>query len=77
MQLEGSSVAKAANDRFDATMTNIVTWHDPPTTGRFTKELESNAIIQVRNFKQFPEHSGSTPESSESAHEQALQALRP
>lgn len=38
-------MAKAANDRFDATMTNVVTWHDPP--GKNVKELESNASIQV------------------------------
>lgn len=28
-------------------MTNIVTWHDPPDSGRQIKELESDASIQV------------------------------
>ena len=47
MQLEGSPVVLAANDRFDATMTNIVTWNDPSDSSQQSKEIESNATIQV------------------------------
>ena len=53
MQLEGSSIARAANDRFDATMTNVVTWSDPPETAARSKQLASDAQIQVPTCRLF------------------------
>ncbi len=47
VQLEGSRVVQAANDRFDATMTNVVTFSSPADAPQGTKQLESNATIQA------------------------------
>ena len=50
LQLEGSPVVEAANNRFDATMTNVVTWSAPASENghdESSKQLESNAEIQV------------------------------
>ena len=45
MQLEGSKTVQAANDRFEATMTNIVRWSGAPSST--SKEISSNTAIQV------------------------------
>lgn len=45
LQLQGSKAIVAANDRFDATMTNIVTWEGEEA--QELKQLCSNTSIQV------------------------------
>lgn len=45
MQLQGSKTILAANDRFDATMTNIVTWEDDGQ--QEAKHICSDTSIQV------------------------------
>ena len=45
LQLEGSETVKAANDRFEATMTNIVRWGGAAAST--SKEISSNTSIQV------------------------------
>ena len=45
LQLQGSKAIVAANDRFDATMTNIVTWEGDEA--QELKQLSSNTSIQV------------------------------
>lgn len=45
MQLEGSQTVQAANDRFEATMTNAVRWSGAPSSA--SKEISSNTAIQV------------------------------
>lgn len=47
MQLEGSPIVEAANDRFDATMINIVTWNSANDSNRNCKQIKSDASIQV------------------------------
>jgi len=47
VQLEGSRVVQNANDRFDATMTNHVTFSSPSDAAQGTKQLESDATIQA------------------------------
>lgn len=44
MQLEGSPSVEAANDRFDATMTNVVRWE---ATADGQLQLRSDTEIQV------------------------------
>ena len=46
MQLEGSKAALAANDRFNATMENIVTWEES-TQGSEEKLICSDTSIEV------------------------------
>ncbi len=48
-QLQGSPAVEAANDRFSATMTNVVRWGDaaaPAATPR--RQLRSDTEIQAR-----------------------------
>ncbi len=45
MQLEGSRAVEAANNRFEATMTNIVRWGGAPASS--SSEISSNTAIQV------------------------------
>ena len=44
-QLKGSKAVEAANERFDATMTNVVRWQEAPGGG---KQLASDTFIQVQ-----------------------------
>ena len=45
LQLEGSKTVEAANNRFEATMTNVVRWGGAPSSS--SKEISSNTAIQV------------------------------
>ncbi|EFN52385.1 hypothetical protein CHLNCDRAFT_138831 [Chlorella variabilis] len=44
-KLKGSKAVEAANERFDATMTNVVRWQEAPGGG---KQLASDTFIQVQ-----------------------------
>lgn len=44
LQLRGSRAVEAANERFDATMTNVVRWQEGPDGG---KQLASDTFLQV------------------------------
>ncbi|KAK9846413.1 hypothetical protein WJX81_003330 [Elliptochloris bilobata] len=47
-ELQGSPAVEAANDRFSATMTNVVRWSDTaPAAGAQRKQLRSDTEIQV------------------------------
>ena len=54
-QLQGSPAVEAANDRFSATMTNVVRWSDAAASaaGSQRKQLRSDTEIQVHT-----EHKG-------------------
>ncbi len=45
VQLEGSSFVEGINEKFDATMTNIVRWREPSLAQK--KEITSDTTIQV------------------------------
>lgn len=45
MQLRGSKAVEAANERFDATMTNVVRWQEAPGGG---KQIASDTTICVQ-----------------------------
>lgn len=45
LQLQGSGFVEGINDRFDATMTNIVRWREPALAQH--KEITSDTTIQV------------------------------
>ena len=49
VQLQGSPAVDAANDRFSATMNNVVRWSDasPSAAGAQCKQLRSDTEIQV------------------------------
>ena len=44
LQLKGSPAVEKANDRFDATMSNVVRWQDAPGGG---KQIVSDTFLQV------------------------------
>jgi hypothetical protein len=44
-QLKGSTAVEKANERFDATMCNVVRWADAPAGGG--KQIVSDTFIQV------------------------------
>jgi hypothetical protein len=46
-QLKGSKAVEAANERFDATMTNVVRWQEAPGGGA-AKQLVSDTFICVQ-----------------------------
>ena len=50
VQLQGSPAVEAANDRFSATMTNVVRWSDAAASaaGAQRKQLRSDTEIQVK-----------------------------
>ena len=52
MQLQGSPAVEAANDRFSATMTNVVRWSDAAAAaaGVQRKQLRSDTAIQVHRW---------------------------
>ena len=47
VQLQGSRVVESINDRFTATMTNVVRWQTAEEAGASEERICSDATIQV------------------------------